>query len=232
MRWKWRPSSHAGQTPPSVTSRPRISTSSSPTQPDPGPIHVTAPKAHRHEGVNAHRSLLKHHEIRERHNIPVASPVRTILDLAGCVSDDDLEAAVAEAFARRLTNRAALLRAIVPRRRGAARFRALLDAGPKRTRSAPERRLLVALRAAGVEEPETNAGVGRWEVDFYWPDRRLVIEVDGYAAHSSPAAFERDRRKDAELGEIGIEVRRFSANQVRDDLDRIVAWARRALNTT
>jgi very-short-patch-repair endonuclease len=59
-----------------------------------------------------------------------------------------------------------------------------------------------------------------------------VVEVDGYAAHSSPTAFERDRCKDAELAELGIAVRRFSAKRVRDQLDHVVAWTRRALSRT
>jgi very-short-patch-repair endonuclease len=98
------------------------------------------------------------------------------------------------------------------------------------TRSAPERKLLVAIRRAQLPEPETNAGIGRWEVDMYWPDHGLVVEVDGYAAHSSPWAFERDRRKAAELEDRGLYVRRVSALQVRDQLDLVVARIRNALD--
>jgi very-short-patch-repair endonuclease len=173
--------------------------------------------------VAVHRATLADHEIRERQGIPVTAPIRTIMDLAARCTDSELEAAVAESFALRLTNRGAILRSLVPGRRGARRLRRLLDAGPKRTRSSPERALLTALRAAGIEEPDVNARLGRWEVDFYWPRHRLVVEIDGYAAHSSPAAFERDRRKDAELAEVGVSVRRFTAKQVRDDPDGVVA---------
>ena len=38
--------------------------------------------------------------------------------------------------------------------------------------------------------------------------RRLVVEVDGYSTHSSPWAFERDRRKSAELEDLGLRVHR------------------------
>ena len=112
-----------------------------------------------------------------------------------------------------------------------ARLRALIDGErrPQRTRSKPERELLAAIRRAGLPEPDANAHIGRWEVDLYWPVRRLVVEVDGYAAHSSPRAFERDRRKDGELTELGLTVQRFSAHQVGAEPDRIVAWIRRAL---
>jgi hypothetical protein len=83
--------------------------------------------------------------------------------------DDDLEAAVAEACALRYLTPNQLSRAIVPGRRGAQRLRSLLDAGPKRTRSTPERLLLNALRAAGIDGFLTNERIGRWEADFYWP---------------------------------------------------------------
>jgi very-short-patch-repair endonuclease len=108
-------------------------------------------------------------------------------------------------------------------------MRGLLDAGPKRSRSKPEAVLLRAIRAAGLPEPETNARIGRWEADLYWPAQRVVVEVDGYAAHSSPRAFERDRRKAADLEARGLTVRRVSALQVRDDLERTVGRLARAL---
>ena len=66
--------------------------------------------------------------------------------------------------------------------------------------------------------------IGRWTVDFLWREAGLVVEVDAYSTHSSPWAFERDRRKDAELTARGITVQRFSADAVRDDRDSVVAW--------
>ena len=195
----------------------------------PGPVHVTVPRdrTRRLRDVRVHRADLGHWETRERQNIPVTAPIRTILDLAGCVGDQDLEAAVAEACALRLVTSAQLSRAIVPGKRGARRLRALLDAGPKRTRSTPERLLLAALRTAGVRGFETNHRIGRWEADFYWPADRLVVEVDAYSTHSSPRAFRRDRRKDAGLRSMGIEVQRFAA----DDIDAAVAWIRERLSS-
>lgn len=57
-------------------------------------------------------------------------------------------------------------------------------------------------------------GVGR--VDFLLGDR-LVIEIDGREFHDSPHAFERDRRRDAELARLGYRVVRFSYAQVMYD---------------
>jgi very-short-patch-repair endonuclease len=172
-------------------------------------------------------------DVRARWRIPVTSPLRTLIDLTGVCGNAELEAAVAEAFALRLTNRTQLVRAIAAARgrRGVGKLRALLEADrdPARTRSPPERVLLAAIRAAGLPEPEVNARVGRWEVDFLWRRAGLVVELDGYAAHSSPRAFERDRRKSAELEDLGLSVRRVSALQVRDQLELTVARIRRAV---
>ena len=37
------------------------------------------------------------------------------------------------------------------------------------------------------------------ERDFVWRKERLVVEVDGYAHHSSRAAMRRDKARDREL---------------------------------
>lgn len=49
-----------------------------------------------------------------------------------------------------------------------------------------------------------------WEVDAYWPAHRLVVEVDGWTYHRTRHAFERDRRKDAELQTAGYRVVRIT----------------------
>lgn len=191
---------------------------------DPGPVHVTVAGRNpgRPPGIRIHRvNGLERREVRIRDAIPVTSPARTILDLAAASAPRELEQAVAEAFALRLTNRTELVAMIEarPRRPGVRALRALLDAErpPARTRSPAEERLLTLIRMAGLPEPEVNAQLGRWEVDFLWREQRLVVEVDGYASHSSPRAFERDRLKTAGLQDAGFRVRRISANALRDD---------------
>ncbi len=106
----------------------------------------------------------------------------------------------------------------------------LLDGeGPKRTRSTPERKLLKALRTAGVPDAQTNVRVGRWEADFYWPESRLVVEVDAYSTHSSSEAFERDRTKTAELEDLGLKVRRVTKRRIDSEPAAVVAEIQRLL---
>ncbi|MGN6486738.1 MAG: endonuclease domain-containing protein [Devosia sp.] len=58
--------------------------------------------------------------------------------------------------------------------------------------------------------------VGPYVLDFYCPETRLAVEVDG-AVHDLPERALRDERRDAWLAEQGIRVLRFSAAQVLDD---------------
>jgi very-short-patch-repair endonuclease len=51
-------------------------------------------------------------------------------------------------------------------------------------------------------------------VDLLWPERQLVVELDGFAFHVSPIAFERDPRRDADLQARGFRVLRFTWRQV------------------
>ncbi len=68
-----------------------------------------------------------------------------------------------------------------------------------------------------------------YEVDFLWRGGRLVVEVDGYAFHSTRSAFERDRRKDAALADAGFMVRRVTWRQLAGEPERVLAGLVRAL---
>jgi very-short-patch-repair endonuclease len=85
------------------------------------------------------------------------------------------------------------------------------------TRSEAEAEFLNLVRAARLPPPETNVRIGGYEVDFLWRDQRLVVEVDGFAYHGSRAAFERDRRKDADLQAAGLRTTRVTYRQIRHE---------------
>ncbi len=51
-------------------------------------------------------------------------------------------------------------------------------------------------------------------VDFAYPDQRLAIEVDGFAAHSTVDAFRRDRSRQNALVTAGWTVLRFTWTEV------------------
>jgi very-short-patch-repair endonuclease len=54
-------------------------------------------------------------------------------------------------------------------------------------------------------------------VDFAWPERRLILELDGYRYHCTRKAFEADHARDLRLKLLGWNVVRFTwRNVVRD----------------
>ena len=176
--------------------------------------------------VRVHRiRRLDPHDATRHNNIPVTSPSRTLLDLAGQLASKDLARAVEEAQVHHLVTDHSLNEQFTryPNHRGRPALREAIQTEPALTRSEAERRLLELIRAARLPTPQTNDRIGRHEVDFLWPDLNLIVEVDGYAFHSSRAAFERDRRRDAELGAQGYRVVRVTWRQLTDEPEAVVA---------
>jgi very-short-patch-repair endonuclease len=62
-----------------------------------------------------------------------------------------------------------------------------------------------------------------YEVDLLWREQRLIVEVDGFAYHSTRAAFERDRARDAALQAAGYRVVRLTWRQIIDEPHALVA---------
>jgi very-short-patch-repair endonuclease len=173
-------------------------------------------------GLTVHRTrLLDARDIRIRDGLPVTSPARTLLDNAGKGSMRALERMFTEAVTQRLVSRAGLEDVIARGRgrSGCAALRALLEDEnePAFTRSEGEKQMLTLVRKAGLPAPLVNAPLHGFEVDFYWPTHRLVVEVDSYGFHTSRWAYERDCRKDAVLRSHGMPPLRFSRRQVRDE---------------
>jgi very-short-patch-repair endonuclease len=173
-----------------------------------------------------HRSKLEPSEVTEIDGIPVTTPSRTITDLADVLSERRLERVLDEAAYLGLD-----LADLRPRRgrRGAGTLRRVLEThrpGTTRTRSELEERLLALLRRAEIAQPELNARVEGREVDFVWREDRLIVETDGWQAHGTRTAFERDRRRDADLAAAGWRVLRFSHRQVSAD----PAWVARRID--
>jgi very-short-patch-repair endonuclease len=83
--------------------------------------------------------------------------------------------------------------------------------------SGPESLVCQRLRRRGLvlRQQVRIPGVGR--VDIRVVGTRVVIEVDGRTYHEDPAAFEEDRRRDAELVARGYIVVRLSYRRVMDD---------------
>ena len=75
-----------------------------------------------------------------------------------------------------------------------------------------------------------NVRTGAHIVDFAWPDRRLIVELDGYEAHRGRSAFEADRSRDVELKLLGYEVIRFTWRQLIGQPTHVAATLRTLLD--
>jgi very-short-patch-repair endonuclease len=187
-----------------------------------GDVHVTVAGHDQRSrpGLRVHRSHSLNAAV---HNgLPLTTPARTLIDLATCLPQRDLDRAVEEAQVLRLTTRNALQQ-LLDGRPGSAALRRALHTEPALTRSEAERRLLDLVRAARLPRPETNVRVGGYEVDFLWRDHKLVVEVDGFAYHATRTAFERDRVRDAALQAAGFRVIRLTWRQIADEPHAVVA---------
>ncbi|MEX1182870.1 MAG: DUF559 domain-containing protein [Gemmatimonadota bacterium] len=186
------------------------------------------------DGIRAHRTRrLAADEVVLLDGVPITSPARTILDLAGVVGPSELERAVAQADRLNLVSVPGLLTLLAahPRHRGCGVLRNLLESEtpPALTRSEPESRLLGLIRKARLRAPQTNAHLNGFEVDFLWAAEKLVVEVDGYVWHSSAAAFARDRRRDATLTAAGFRVVRFTWSDIVQTPEATLVTLTRAL---
>ena len=203
----------------------------------PGPIHVTVPG---HTGRPGRPGIRIHcvrrldpRDVTTKDGIPITTPAKTLVDLNALVPDRLLERAYEQAVIRNLVTLDAVADAL-ERARG-RRTKALrrLIATERRTRtitrSELEERFLALVRRGDLPEPEVNARLAGYEVDFLWREQRRIIEVDGYAYHSTRQATTRDRRKDDDLEAAGYRVTRFTADQVLRDPDDTLARATRAV---
>ena len=184
-------------------------------------VHVTAP-THRRTPTGVHLHCSHTSEFVHHAAIAVTTPARTIIDLAATASREELERALEEARLQRRVTDEALQRG-VQGRPGARAIRELLAREPSFTRSEAERALVSLLRRARLPKPYTNVRVAGHRVDALWPQQRLIVEVDGFAFHSSRAAFERDRARDADLQAHGYRVVRVTWRQLTRRSEEVVA---------
>lgn len=172
--------------------------------------------------------------------VPCTTASRTLVDLAGVLSEKSLRRLVEQAATLRLLDLQAVDRALQRgRRRGAPGLRAVLadwrteDEQLPRLRSPLEARLFAALNRAGLPLPQCNVRLlvdgHRFEIDFLWQVQRLVIETDGQLSHHTTAAFHRDRFRDQVLAAAGYRTARVTWDQMEAEPQAVISRIRRML---
>jgi very-short-patch-repair endonuclease len=222
------------------------------------PVELIAPRTDhgRKRDLQVRRvRTLRPGEVTVLAGIPITTPARTLLDLAGLVcrperpsrsghqpgadpdqhafTTADLDRALTEALGRRLTSPAEMRRMLAahPRQPGAGVLRQILGMRSCLTRSRAEKTFLALVRRAELPVPEVNVELIDGKVDFLWPARSLIVEIDGFAYHATAERFEKDRRRDAALTVAGYRVLRFTWRQVTSRREATVARLAQALGS-
>lgn len=161
-----------------------------------------------------------------RDDIPVTSPVQTLVDLGTELGPIALERAVNDADKRDLIDPEAL-RADLMRFGGCPGIRPLRHLLDKLFFQLSDSDLEIYFRrivkAAKLPVPLTKQRVNKFEVDFFWPDLGLVVETDGLRYHRTPSAQLRDARRDRAHVMAGMTTLRFTHYEVRYEPGRVRA---------
>jgi hypothetical protein len=192
-----------------------------------GRFHLTAARRrHRRPEFRLHTSALLAEDLTRVDGIPVTSLARTVLDLAAldpkrtpkdlkrCEDLNLLDLRELEALLERTLGHkghAALAAAV-----------GLHRPDPSVTRSGLERRFRALVRRAGLPAPAMNYVVAGHELDCWWEDARLAVELDTFGTHGSPLSFEEDRKRQRELGLLGITVERVTDRQLDREPEEIL----------
>lgn len=197
-------------------------------------VHDTTPR--NRPGLRVHRTTrMDPRDVTVVRGIPVTTPARTLVDLAGVVDRRTLTRAVRRAQGLHGVTIRDILAALdrAGRRRGATTLRAILATGPAPTRSVLEDVVLDLILAGGLPRPEVNRPLrlaGRTVIpDFRWPVHRLVVEADGGAWHDTPLARRQDADRQALLEAHGERVLRVTWEQAVTRRAQTLARLRSAL---
>ncbi len=155
----------------------------------------------------------------------VTSVTRTLVDLAGIVSEADLRATVDEALNRKRTTIDRLAVALVEHASvaGVSALREIVreyQGGDGPCESELEARVFELLDRSGLPRPTRQRSItvaGRLRrLDFLFPDHDVIVEADGYATHASPMAFEKDRQRANSLTSRGFRVLQWTWRSLHD----------------
>jgi len=203
-------------------------------------LEIVTDRAHqvRLPGVIGHRSLaLPQDDQTRRRNIPVTSMARTLVDLSGRMTCDELGALIDAALRARLLRLEDLARCAgrllpAPGRRlsivqGCLELRLPgYDPGD----SDLETRAVRALIHGGLPAPHQRYKVrldGRtFVLDLAYPEQMVAMELDGFSVHRWRTPFDRDRSRKNLLEVNGWMVLQFTSRMPDDE---ICEMARRAI---
>jgi very-short-patch-repair endonuclease len=192
-------------------------------------VDVTIPttSGRRRTGIEIHHGPLPGYEVGTWSDIPVTSPARTMVDLAHLLDEeDDVAWALRQLQYRRLFERTAL--ELANRRRPNRVLTRLLDDLPRTASRLEVAFMSRVVRRHRLPEPDCQALIEGFHVDFHWPWAALIVEADG-RNHDEPSMRAADAARDNILQIAGYRVLRYRWADVHRHHERTARQIRQAL---
>lgn len=159
----------------------------------------------------------------EHHGVPVTTVLQTLIDVAPGRSRQEAERMINQADALDLIRADALLERLAGRAEpGATILRQILERDAfVLTDSVLEQLFVPIVLRAGLPKPLTQQVVNGYRVDFYWPELKLLVEVDGLRYHRTPLEQRRDLERTQAHEAALLTCRRFTYWQVAKDAEYV-----------
>jgi very-short-patch-repair endonuclease len=201
-------------------------------QTPPKVVEVTIPRnshGRSRPGTRVRRRDLRPDDVVERLALRVTTMELTAIEAAVRRGGD---AGLMDTALQRHTNLPDLWRAHLRNkgRYGSPRSRILLQSAGDGTRSQAERLFIQLLRNNHITGWKTNYPVGSDIVDVAFVACKLAIEIDGWAFHSDPDAFRKDRARQNRISLLGWQVLRFTWWDLMEQPERVIAELQAAIS--
>jgi hypothetical protein len=188
------------------------------------PLEVTIRNGDRRPpGIKVHISrTLKPFDTVVMYGIRATKLARAILDTTPRLTDEQLPRTIDNAIHTRYTTRGQLVEQALrnPTHPGTKRVKQYLLTGDGPSRSDWERTFPAFCERYGLPRPHLSQPSGRHTVDALFEDANLIVELDSAESHSSKAAFETDRDRDADNLALGRPTIRITWKRMIHQPDR------------
>jgi hypothetical protein len=159
---------------------------------------------------------LQPRDIARQHGVPTTSPARTALDLAPRFTKKQLTRLVNDQLRDGYLHLEAL-RDILdrnPYHPGTKLLRPFVEHPRNPTDSPFEDDFLTFVKKYGLPMPQTNIWLHGRKVDVFYPEARLIVELDGREFHNDQDAFRDDRERDTENLKHGLTTMRMTKDRL------------------
>ena len=201
-------------------------------RPNPGSFESVV--RHGDRGLRRHGRLMVFHsralagDTTTRDGIPITTPERTLIDLSASMGDKERRKMLREALRIGATTVPSLEACLRKHRgrRGTAKLNELASEYARlkldRCRSDAEAYAMEVLAASNRPLPELNLTIAGFEADLVWPERRVIVEIDGPQYHRDKL---HDARRTKAWTDAGYTVRRLGSAELFEQPQRLLRAA-------